>query len=45
MKTRYFKENQNFFDWLNKKKDIINIISVKTYQDKIKVKYQQVSQN
>lgn len=45
MKTKYFKENQKFFNWLNKKKNEINIISVRTYKNNIKVKYQQITQN
>lgn len=42
---RYFSENKKFFKWLNKKKDSINVIYVKTTEDNIKVKYQQITQN
>lgn len=45
MMIKYFSNNQNFFIWLNKMKDNINIIYVKTSKDNIKVKYQQISQN
>ena len=45
MKIKYFKENQKFFNWLNKKKDSINVIYVKSDKDNIKVKYKQISQN
>lgn len=41
---KYFQENQKFFNWLNKKKDSINVIYVKTLGDNIKIKYKEVSQ-
>lgn len=45
MKFKYFKENQKFFDWLNKNKEKINIIYVKTKNHYIQVKYEVISQN
>lgn len=41
---KYFQENQKFFNWLNKKKDSINVIYVKTLGDNIKIKYKQITQ-
>lgn len=41
---KYFQENQKFFNWLNKKKDSINVIYVKTLDDNIKIKYKQITQ-
>lgn len=42
---KYFDENEKFFNWLNKKKDSVNIIYVKTNKYNIKVKYAIIHQN
>lgn len=39
MKQKTFNKNKSFFNFLAKNKDIIKIISVKTYKEKIVLNY------
>ena len=40
VKRKTFKDNESYFEFYNKMKDIINIISVKVLKDKIKIEYE-----
>ena len=35
-----FKDNESYFEFYNKMKDVINITSVKVLEDKIKIEYE-----
>ena len=39
VKRKTFKDNENYFEFYNKMKDVINIISVKVLEDKIEIEY------
>ena len=39
-KRKIFKDNESYFEFYNKMKDVINIISVKVLEDKIKIEYE-----
>ena len=40
IKRKTFKDNDSYFEFYNKMKDVINIISVKLLEDKIKIEYE-----
>lgn len=40
VKRKTFKDNESYFEFYNKMKDVINIISVKLLEDKIKIEYE-----
>ena len=40
VKRKKFKHNESYFEFYNKMKDVINIISVKVLEDKIKIEYE-----
>ena len=40
VKRKIFKDNESYFEFYNKMKDVINIISVKVLEDKIKIEYE-----
>ena len=39
IKRKIFKDNESYFEFYNKMKDVINIISVEVLEDKIKIEY------
>lgn len=39
-KRKTFKDNESYFGFYSKMKDVINIISVKVLEDKIKIEYE-----
>lgn len=39
MKTRYFDNNEKYFTWYNKKKDIIKINNIKINKNNLVIKY------
>ena len=39
IKRKIFKDNESYFEFYNKMKDVINIISVEVLEDKIKMEY------
>ena len=40
VKRKTFKDNESYFEFYNKMKDVINITSVKVLEDKIKIEYE-----
>ena len=40
VKRKIFKDNESYFEFYNKMKDVINIISVKVLEDNIKIEYE-----
>ena len=40
VKRKTLKDNESYFEFYNKMKDVINIISVKVLEDKIKIEYE-----
>lgn len=40
MKNKTFKNNKNYFEFHNKMKNIINIVSIKLLKGKIKIAYE-----
>ena len=40
VKRKTFNDNVSYFEFYNKTKDAINIISVKVLEDKIKIEYE-----
>ena len=40
VKRKIFKDNESYFEFYNKMKNVINIISVKVLEDKIKIEYE-----
>lgn len=42
VKRKTFWDNESYFKFYNKMKDIINIISIKCLSDKIKIEYEEV---
>ena len=39
-KRKTFKDNESYFEFYNKMKDVINITLVKIFEDKIKIEYE-----
>lgn len=40
VKRKIFKDNDSYFEFYNKMKDVIKIISIKVLEDKIKIEYE-----
>ena len=40
VKRKTFNDNESYFEFYNKTKNVINIISVKVLKDKIKIEYE-----
>ena len=40
VKRKIFKDNESYFEFYNKMKDVITITSVKVLEDKIKIEYE-----
>ena len=40
VKRKTFNDNESYFEFYNKTKNVINIISVKVLEDKIKIEYE-----
>ena len=40
IKRKIFKDNESYFKFHRKMKDVINIISVEVLEDKIKIEYE-----
>ena len=40
IKRKIFKDNESYFNFYNKTKDVINITSIKVLADKIKIEYE-----
>lgn len=44
MKTKYFKNNKSYFDFIKKNGNKINVVSVKPTNKSIKIKYETLPQ-
>lgn len=42
MKKRYFKNNQSYFNFINKYKDKIKLVEIKTSKKGVSVKYEPI---